>query len=206
MIIKRLGNYYVDLIYKTQLLFPTCIHIFETEDFESIKDELVEHVYQENDKDPEGRIISNRGGWQSRDYIKDDKILSIIRNIIYELPVLDKGINFDIECWFNINCKGDYNNKHVHPNSDFSGVFWLKTPKECGNIVFESPHNFSSYMEMQSYTEKFKHDSGFTYNCIFKPVEGKMLIFPSSLQHEVEPNESDEDRISVSFNIKLLTK
>ena len=144
MIIKRLGNYYVDLIYKTQLLFPTCIHIFETEDFESIKDELVEHVYQENNKDPEGRIISNRGGWQSKDFVKDDKILSIIGDIIYGLPVLNEGIDFDIECWFNINCKGDYNNKHVHPNSDFSGVFWLKTPKECGNIVFESPHNFSS--------------------------------------------------------------
>ena len=196
----------VDLNYNTQLLFPTCIHIFETEDFESIKDELVQHVYEERDRDPKGRTISNRGGWQSRDFTKDDKILSIIGKIICQLPILNKGIDFGMDCWFNINGKGNYNNKHVHPNSDFSGVFWLKTPKECGNIVFESPHNFSSYMEMQSYTEKFKHDSGFTYNCIFKPVEGKMLIFPSSLQHEVKPNESDEDRISVSFNIKLHTK
>ena len=31
--------------------------------------------------------------------------------------------------------------------------------------------------------------------------EGKMIIFPSSLSHEVEENKSDEDRISYSFNI-----
>ncbi len=196
----------MDLNYNTQLLFPTCIHIFQIQNFESLKDELVEHVYQENDKDPEGRIISNRGGWQSKDFVKDDKILSIIGDIIYGLPVLNEGIDFDIECWFNINCKGDYNNKHVHPNSDFSGVFWLKTPKECGNIVFESPHNFSSYMEIQSYIQEFKNDTKCTCSHYFKPVEGKMLIFPSSLQHEVKPNESDKDRISVSFNVKVHTK
>ena len=196
----------VDLNYNTQLLFPTCIHIFETEDFESIKDELVQHVYEERDRDPKGRTISNRGGWQSRDFAKDDKILSIIGKIICQLPILNKGINFGMDCWFNINGKGNYNNKHVHPNSDFSGVFWLKTPKECGNIVFESPHNFSSYMEMQSYNEKFKYDTRCDCSYFFKPIEGMMLIFPSSLQHEVKPNESDQDRISVSFNIKLLTK
>ena len=37
----------------------------------------------------------------------------------------------------------------------------------------------------------------------FTPKEGKMLIFPSSLSHLVEKNESDEDRISYSFNIIL---
>ena len=196
----------MDLKYKAHLLFPTCIHILEYKNFESIKDELVEHVYKERDNNPEGRVISNRGGWQSRDFVKDDKILSLIGKIFYELPTVNKNLIFSLGCWFNINKKGSYNTKHVHANSDFSGVFWLKTPNNCGNIVFESPHNFSSYMEMQSYTEKFKHDSGFTYNHSFKPTEGKILIFPSSLQHSVEINESDEARISVSFNIKLLTK
>ena len=196
----------MDLNYSTQLIFPTCIHIFESKDFESVKDELVQHVYEERDRDPKGRTISNRGGWQSRDFAKDDKILSIIGKIICQLPILNKGINFGMDCWFNINGKGNYNNKHVHPNSDFSGVLWLKTPENCGNIVFGSPHNFSSYMEIQSYTQEFKDDTRCDCSYFFNPIEGRMLIFPSSLQHEVEPNESDEDRISVSFNIKLHTK
>ena len=35
------------------------------------------------------------------------------------------------------------------------------------------------------------------------PEEGKILIFSSDLEHEVEENMSDEDRISYSFNIRL---
>ena len=38
----------------------------------------------------------------------------------------------------------------------------------------------------------------------FPPTEGRILIFPSSLEHEVEKNKSSEDRISYSFNIKLI--
>ena len=199
-------DHLVDLKYKAQLLFPTCIHIFEYENFESVKDELVQHVYEEKDRDPKGRILSNRGGWQSRDFVKDDKIFYLIEKIFCELPILNKGISFSLDCWFNINKKGSYNTKHVHPTSDFSGVFWLKTSMNCGNIVFESPHNFSSFIEIQSYTDKFKNDTGCTGGYFFNPIEGKMLIFPSSLEHEVQPNESDEDRISVSFNIKLLAE
>ena len=196
----------MDLNYNTHLIFPTCIHIFEIKDFESVKDELIQHVYKERDNNPEGRIISNRGGWQSKCFTNDDKIFSIIGEIICELSVLNDGTNFNMECWFNINKKGSYNNKHVHPNSDLSGVLWLKTPMNCGNIVFGSPHNFSSYTEIKSYTQEFKDDTGCTCSYFFNPIEGKMLIFPSSLEHEVEQNKSNEDRISVSFNIKLHTK
>ena len=37
----------------------------------------------------------------------------------------------------------------------------------------------------------------------FVPHEGRILIFPSSLEHHVEENKSNEDRISYSFNIVL---
>ena len=35
----------------------------------------------------------------------------------------------------------------------------------------------------------------------FRPMEGRLLIFPSSLEHEVKENKSNEDRISVPFNL-----
>ena len=35
------------------------------------------------------------------------------------------------------------------------------------------------------------------------PQEGVMLIFPSFLLHSVEENLSDEDRISVAFNLDI---
>ena len=37
-----------------------------------------------------------------------------------------------------------------------------------------------------------------------KPNEGDLLLFPAYLPHSVGMNESDEDRIVISFNIDIL--
>ena len=34
-------------------------------------------------------------------------------------------------------------------------------------------------------------------------MEGGMILFPSHLAHRVNENKSDEDRISIAFNIKF---
>ena len=38
--------------------------------------------------------------------------------------------------WANINPPGGYNMPHIHPNSHFSGVYYIKAPKDSGNISF----------------------------------------------------------------------
>ena len=37
-----------------------------------------------------------------------------------------------------------------------------------------------------------------------EPEEGKLLIFPAYLQHSVEENLSDDDRIVISFNVDII--
>ena len=54
--------------------------------------------------------------------------------------------------------------------------------------------------------KEFKDTNNYHHNYWFPPIEGRMLIFPSHLQHEVKKNLSNEDRISASFNIKLENK
>ena len=51
--------------------------------------------------------------------------------------------------------------------------------------------------------KKFKNKNKYFHCYWFPPIEGRMLIFPSHLQHHVKENKSDKDRISVSFNIRL---
>ena len=58
----------MDLNYKIVNLFPSSIHNLEITDFDECKDELVKEVYQEKERDPKGRIVSNQGGWQSNAY------------------------------------------------------------------------------------------------------------------------------------------
>ena len=60
------------------------------------------------------------------------------------------------------------------------------------------------FNELDSYTKEFKYNSNCYMTYYFPPTEGRILIFPSSLEHEVEKNKSSEDRISYSFNIKLI--
>ena len=107
--------------------------------------------------------------------------------------------------WMNINRKGDYNTSHDHAMCHLAGVFWLKTPKNCGNIHFFSPHSFTHGSEMQRYTEDFQKKTNVYSSYWFSPVEGSILVFPACLIHRVDSNQSDEDRISASFNLELFT-
>ena len=59
------------------------------------------------------------------------------------------------------------------------------------------------FNQINSYNEYFKNQINLHHCYWFPPVEGRVLIFPSHLEHEVEINKSKEDRISVSFNIRL---
>ena len=61
-------------------------------------------------------------------------------------------------------------------------------------------------LEKESNVEKliFKNSNNYFHTYYFLPTEGRMLLFPSHLQHEVFENKSNEDRISVSFNINLI--
>ena len=197
----------MDLNYNTVNLFPSIIHQFDVNGFDEIQNQLIDYAYQFKNKDPEGVIYSNHGGWQSHnfDVVKDENDLlhSFLINCLSNFPNIDKSINFEVDAWININKKGDYNEKHNHPNSHLAGVLYLKCPQDCGNIVFDSPMGFECYQELKSYTEGFKELNNVFQSYAFCPLEGRIFVFPAHLAHQVEPNQSNEDRISISFNIWL---
>ena len=196
----------MDLNYKTNLIFPTPIHQFDVNGFSEIKDELIDYAYDFNKKDPIGVSISNRGGWQSKgfDIINEDDVLQLfLINCLSNFPPIKKSVELRGYAWININKPGDYNIKHVHPTNNLSGVLWIKCLENSGDIVFDSPNNFESFLENKSYDDDFKKSNFIddSYHCY--PTEGRMIVFPSHLQHHVQENKSNEDRISVSFNIRL---
>ena len=196
----------MDLSYSSINLFPVPIHIFDVNGFNEIKNQLIDYAYDLKKKNPEGAIISNRGGWQSQDFHisdKDDILHSFLMNCLNGFPHIKNSVNFSVAAWVNINKQGDYNLKHVHPTSDLSGVVWIKCSENCGNIEFDNPSVFQTYKELVSYTDDFKDKSNIYESYYFTPPEGRIMIFPSYLLHKVEVNKSDEDRISVSFNIVL---
>ena len=195
----------MDLNYSNINLFPSVIHQFDVNGFDEIQNQLIDYAYNLR-KEDEGVCISNYGGWQSNCFYvenEDDILHHFIINCLAGFPVIDESFNIKIDAWININKPGDYNIKHNHPASDLAGVLWLKCPKDCGNIVFENPTSFQSYNEMNSYIDDFKNQNNLYHSYYFNPTEGRILVFPAHLNHRVQENKSNEDRISVSFNIRL---
>ena len=196
----------MDLSYSTINLFPSLVHMFDVNGFNEIQNELIDYAYDFKEREPRGESISNQGGWHSPDFHVNDEcdtLHSFLINCLAGFPVIDESINIKISAWVNINKPGDYNTKHNHPDCNLAGVLWIKAPKDSGNIVFDNPTAFQSNTEIDSYTTDFKEKYKFYQSYFFPPTEGRILVFPSHLVHKVEENKSKEDRISVSFNIKL---
>lgn len=91
-----------------------------------------------------------------------------------------------LQSWVNYSVKWNYQSCHRHENSGISGTYYIQTNEEDGRLRFHSPIPFF---------EKHCNITNFT------PQNGKLVLFPSWLQHSVEPNVTENTRISISFNI-----
>ena len=194
----------MDLNYSTINLFPSLLHVFDVDGFSLIENELIDYAYNLKERE-QSKISSNVGGWQSPNFdVKnhDDPLHYFLLNSLAICPVI-KNNNMNIIAWININEPDAYNIKHDHPESDLAGVLWIKAHKDSGNIVFDNPNAFQSHTEINSYITEFRNKYYCNHAYSFPPVKGKMLVFPSHILHRVDQNKSNEDRISVSFNIRL---
>ena len=101
--------------------------------------------------------------------------------------------------WAIINKKNDYNVVHTHPNSYLSAAYYVSAPKNCGKFQVESLNIAKRhfYPEVLKNNELNANVAGLEVN------EGDLLIFPGYLPHKVAMNESDEDRIVISFNVGI---
>ena len=187
-------------------LFPSPVHIFDTDGFDEFKNNLIDYAYKLREEDSKGFNISNRHGWQSRGFDltnMNDLLHGTILQGLSSFPSIKNTTEMRASAWVNINYPNSYNILHSHPNSHLSGVMWIKSPKDCGVISFDNPNGHQTYTEINSYNQEFNDQFFIHHSYWLPPIEGRMIIFPSHLQHEVRENNSNEDRISVSFNITL---
>jgi uncharacterized protein (TIGR02466 family) len=100
--------------------------------------------------------------------------------------------NFKIKSsWFTNTIPGEYTRTHNHSYSDISGVYYLKTNQRDGDLTFLSPNPCLSLTLFAKLGDTVS----------YKPENGKIVLFPGWLYHSVTENDTDENRISVSFNI-----
>ena len=115
------------------------VPIFETNlEFDTEEIKLFCKEYQQNH---ESNMKSNNGGYQSQNLSLETPVLqSLIREI--ELATsreMGSGAQIVFNIWFNVNQYKDSNRVHNHPFSVYSGVYYVKTPENCGSIIFDHP-------------------------------------------------------------------
>ena len=100
--------------------------------------------------------------------------------------------------WANINPPGAYNAPHIHPNSHFSGVYYVKASKDSGKLACNDPR--PGVQLSMPVRKKGQPPKDLWREVHLEPKEGRIIMFPYYLWHCVEPNLSNDIRISVSFN------
>jgi uncharacterized protein (TIGR02466 family) len=156
---------------------------------------------------------SNRGGWHSAGNIFDSKAacfktlkgfvthatLEMHKHIRAKIDMSEHSLA--ISGWMNINGRGAFNAPHTHPDNIWSGVYYVAQPDvdvgSSGKIEFLDPRSDLPAWHMLKATP-------FQPKVNFRPQAGEILMFPSYLSHWVYPNETDDERVTIAFNVSVV--
>lgn len=101
------------------------------------------------------------------------------------------------DCWINIMPSGVVHGLHLHPLSTISGTYYVKTPPGCSGLKIEDPR----LDRMMAAPPRRADAPRAARTWVTVPARaGRLVLFESFLRHEVPPNPSRADRVSVSFN------
>ena len=116
----------------------------------------------------------------------------------------DQEYNFILSSWVNISRDGQYNVIHDHPNSFWSGVYYVGV----GEMAEGYPQNGKLELIDPRVGVNMIHIKGSALsNPVFvDPKPGRVVFFPSWLKHFVHPFRGEGERISIAFNINVRRK
>jgi uncharacterized protein (TIGR02466 family) len=182
--------------------WPTVFYYKDLPNCEAFNQELEEKILNWSKTDP-GLSKTNRNGWHSTtdmhtrpEFKKLVDTLFQVQLEIYQQEHMG-GKPFLGNMWANINYPGGFNAVHLHPNSLWSGVYYVAAGPTSGNIYFEDPRAIS-LMAMPHRVAEQPVNSRRVIDSV--PQSGRLIMFPSWVSHGVRENLSDKNRISVSFN------
>jgi len=100
-------------------------------------------------------------------------------------------------CWATVLATGAVHKAHSHPNNFLSGVYYVRTRPGSDAINFHDPRSQAGVIR----PPVVELTSENTDQVVVRVTNGTLLMFPSYLEHSVDANASEEERISVSFNV-----
>ena len=207
--------------FKVARYFPTLIFSVKIPGSEALNAHLIEAIYAERERDKSGVRKSNfpeLGGWHSHVKLhKDVSFAGLVKYVDEVGAMMCRELGYHRSyrlrigtMWSIINPPGGLNRAHIHPGCIWSGVYYVQAPRNSGRIEFIDPRT-QNLMSSAEYIPDTKRPRNCWTKVQYKPVAGRMLIFPSWLYHSVDPNRSKAkgkaaDRIIVSFNLSQVRR
>lgn len=190
------------------LFFSTPVWVSKIDNYKETNEKIYTYIKNLYALDEKGIVKSNIKGWHSNDFdLKNEIVIEFINLISSKINEVITDMDWDIKnytakitnMWSIINKGGAANARHHHNNSDLSAAYYVKAPKNCGEIVFYDPRPAPVYFHPKANKSNILNA---TINSI-NPVEGALVIFPSYLDHSVNANLGDGERVVISFNLKI---
>jgi len=182
-------------------LFPTRIWQARLESLQARFAEWADWVLELRAASPAPAGRTNRSGWNSREMdVLERPVWAPLRQAIHgacaaALAEMGRGGQaFELQSWVNLHDRGGFNFLHMHEGSLLSGSFYLKVPAGSGALCFRDPRPGVTHGAIKGSVPNGHADIH------LKPSTALLVLFPSWMEHYVEPHESDEPRICIAFN------
>ena len=174
-------------------LFPTPLlisqyHFDYSKELEWIKNQSYKKQKTHNRQSKDSFILDNPEMSRVRQFI-DSKI----KEFVFKVMGSDAEMVIT-QSWLNRNGKGESHHEHKHTNSMISGVWYPQIHEKLPPIRFKT----SEQRDVSFSIERYNH---YNSQSFLLPIKvGELILFPSNILHSVPINQSDEERISLSFN------
>ncbi len=192
---------------KIVTLFPSVLLRTRVADHDAIAERLLPEVAAIRTQTPNG----TPGRWASPVYStltsdpalhRRDAFRKIADIFHQETLALAKHKSVDLDsqeilidrCWLNVLSRGNSVDLHNHPNSFFTGIYFLQAPAGGTLLSLHNPTQDVA-LSVPVRKETTLNQEGYTY----QPVAGDLLIFESHVAHSFQLHESDQEHINLSF-------
>jgi len=193
-----------------QKIFPT--NIFIEDNFIDISkgpeytDECIHNMKKHIEKDWAKRD-KNKRNFQTNSFLYSLKEFQPLADLILRENLKNlKALKYRVELenliisgmWANVLAPGEAHRAHTHSNNVWSGVYYLHSDERAG-IFFHDPRPAADVLRLRQL--EYNHNNSNLMHYVSRT--NRAIMFPSWLLHWVDPNTSNSNRISISWNIQI---
>jgi uncharacterized protein (TIGR02466 family) len=195
---------------QTQFYFPTVVAVVHLPDAEALNAKLLQAIgdvrarYKDQGADPWSEFFTTYKSQNKLYELPGFEELTL--HIQREADTFARFLGFNNKetplyltgCWLNVYGPGESQDVHVHTHQVISGSYYVKAPPGTPGLSVFSP--FAEIMLDAPVATPNEMNAKFLE---IPAVAGELVLFRSWTRHCVRPNRTNDERISIAFNLSV---